>query len=101
MTEKNRYRLSFGDICMIRLFLLFFHVGKFCVLRQPYQVHGSDGTVSLLGNVDLRNSLHVAVFIVIVVAIDEHYHVGILLDGSRLLDRRALDGVPASALRHG
>ena len=33
--------------------LLFFHIRKLCVLRQPYQIDGSDRTVSLLGYDDL------------------------------------------------
>ena len=33
--------------------LLFFHIRKLCVLRQPYQIDGSDRTISLLGYDDL------------------------------------------------
>ena len=33
--------------------LLFFHICKLCILRQPYQIDGSDRTISLLGYDDL------------------------------------------------
>ena len=33
--------------------LLFFHIRKLCILRQPYQIDGSDRTISLLGYDDL------------------------------------------------
>lgn len=61
---------------------LLFHVGKFSVLRQPYQIYRADRTVSLLRYNNLRDTLHLGIMIVIIVAVDEHYHVGILLNGS-------------------
>ena len=45
--SKERYAYCGSSI------LLFFHIRKLCVLRQPYQIHRSDRTVSLLGNDDL------------------------------------------------
>ena len=63
---------------------LFLHIGKSRVLRQPYQVDGSDRTVSLLGYDDFGDSFHFTVFIVIIITVNEHYNVGILLDGSGL-----------------
>ena len=88
MTQKNRYRRFSVCICIVRLFLLFFHVCKFGVLRQPYEIYGSDRAVSLLCDINLCNSLHVAVLVIIVITIDEHYHIGILLNGTGLTQIR-------------
>ena len=46
------------------------------------EIYGSDRAVSLLCDINLCNSLHVAVLVIIVITIDEHYHIGILLDRS-------------------
>ena len=63
---------------------LFLHICKFCVSGEPGKLYGSDGAVSLLGYDDFRHILAVGVLVVIIVAVEEHYHVRILLDGSRL-----------------
>ena len=61
-----------------------FQVCKFGVLRQPSEIDGSNWTVTLLSDNDLGNSLEFGILVVVIVTIDEHYHIGILLDGSGL-----------------
>ena len=62
--------LSLVQVCELR------------ILRQPCQLDGPDGAVSLFRYDDLGNPLLLRVRMVIIITIDKHYHVGILLDGS-------------------
>ena len=68
--------------------LLLGHVHKPCELRPPAQVYGANGAVTLFGNNDLRHIGRICVFIIIIVPIQEHDHVRVLLDGSRLTQVR-------------
>ena len=61
---------------------LFFHVCELGVVGEPYEFYGSDGAVSLFCDDDFGNVFLVGVFVVVVVSVEEHNHVGILLDGS-------------------
>lgn len=70
------------------LFSVVFQIGKLGVFRQPCQLYGSDGTVSLFGYDDLRNTFIRRIVIIIIITVDEHYHVGVLLDGSGLTQVR-------------
>ena len=61
---------------------LLFHIRELRIIRQPYEFNGSDRAVSLFGDDDFSDVFLVGVFVVIVVSVEEHNHVGILLDGS-------------------
>ena len=57
-------RLFFRIFCirniLRNLFSVVFQIGKLGVFRQPCQLYGSDGTVSLFGYDDLRNTFYPA-----------------------------------------
>ncbi len=71
---------TFQDIFLT--FVLTFHIRKFGIFRQPYQIDGSDRTVSLLGNDDLGNTFIFCILVVVVITINEHHDIRILLDRS-------------------
>ncbi len=66
-------------------------VREFGVLADPAHLHGSGGAVAVLGDDDLGDAgggsaVRVGGFVglVVFVAVQEHDHVGILLDGTRV-----------------
>lgn len=64
------------------IYLTFLHIGKLGILRQPNQINGPYGAVSLLGNYDFRNIFIRRIFVVIIVTVNKHYHIRILLNRS-------------------
>ena len=64
--------------------LLFFHIYKLCIIWKPYQIHRTDRAVSLFRDDDLRNILILRIFIVIVITVNKHNHIGVLLNRSGL-----------------
>ena len=49
--------------------LIFLHIGKFGILRQPYKLNRSDRAVSLLGYDHLCNVALFCIFVVIIITI--------------------------------
>ncbi len=80
---------------------LFFHIRKFGVLRKPYEIDCTDGAVSLLGQNNFSDIFHIGVFIIIIVTIYKHNHVGILFDRAGLSDQKASVCDPDAAPLHG
>ena len=71
-----------GNFHMSVCTALLFHIRELRIIRQPYEFNGSDRAVSLFGDDDFGDVLLVGVFVVVVVSVEEHNHVGILLNGS-------------------
>lgn len=71
-----------APICIF--FSLLGQILEFRKLRPPEQIDGSNGAVSLLGNDNLSNIGILRILMIIVVPVEEHNHIRILLDGSRL-----------------
>ena len=83
MCIQTDFHASMKSACThIRVNLVFLHVCKLRILRQPYKVHSSDRTVSLLRDDDLGDTFHLGVMVIVIVTVYEHYYVGILLDRS-------------------
>ena len=57
-------------------------IGKFRKFRQPLQLNGTSRTISLFSDDNLGNPLTIGIFVVIFVSVNEHHHIGILLDSS-------------------
>ena len=57
-----------------------FQIRKFCVIRQPCQIHVADRAVSLFGDDDRCDPFLFTVVVVVVVTVNEHNDVRILLD---------------------
>ena len=77
-TPASRVGIFHMSVCTA----LLFHIRELRIIRQPYEFNGSDRAVSLFGDDDFSDVFLVGVFVVIVVSVEEHNHVGILLDGS-------------------
>ena len=78
--------------------ILFCQVHKLGKLRLPQQVHGSDRAVTLFGYDYLRNVRGIGIFVVLVITVQEHDHIGILLNGSGLTQVRKHRTVVGSGL---
>ena len=59
-------------------------VDELGVLRLPYQCNGSDGAVTLFGYDYFRLVGMLRILIIIIVTVQEHNHIGILLNGTGL-----------------
>ena len=66
----------------VSFYELLLHICKFCIIRQPNQFYSSNRAVCLFGNDYLRNIFIFAVFVVVVVAVNEHYDICVLLNGA-------------------
>src|SRR5215216_7303151 len=67
--------------------------GELGVLLHPGELDLAGRTVAVLADDDLGDALVVGVGVVVLVAVEEHDHVGILLEGSRIAkvrEQRAL-----------
>ena len=61
-----------------------FHIYKLRISWQPYQFNGSNRAISLLGDNDLCNIFLFCVFMIVIIPVQKHYHIGILFNGSGL-----------------
>ena len=82
--ENGYYDTLEKFLCVLSAALRSGSVHKLGVLRFPYQCNGSDGAVTLFGYDYLCLVGMLRILIILIITVQEHYHVGILLDGSRL-----------------
>ena len=61
---------------------LFLHIHKLRISRQPYQFHRTNRAVSLFRNNDLCDILLLRILMIIIISVDEHYHIRILLNST-------------------